>query len=61
MPTAEELLDARTIGALADVMAAAGAPPAASLREAGARLDGLSFSGRVAAVRQAVLADLPDD
>ncbi len=61
MPTADELLNAHTTEALADVMTVAGAPPAAALRGCGARLDGLTFSQRVTAVKEAVLADLPDD
>ncbi|MEW2634566.1 DNA alkylation repair protein [Streptomyces sp. NPDC048389] len=61
MPTAEELLNAHTTDELALVMTAAGCAPATALRGCGARLDGLTFSGRVAAVKEAVLADLPDD
>nr|WP_206325664.1 MULTISPECIES: DNA alkylation repair protein [unclassified Streptomyces] len=41
-------------------MAAAGAAPATALRGCGALLEGLAFSRRVTAVKEAVLADLPD-
>ncbi|WP_282700262.1 hypothetical protein [Streptomyces sp. CC219B] len=60
MPTADELINAHTTELLASVMAAAGAAPATALRGCGALLEGLTFSGRVTAVKEAVLADLPD-
>ncbi|GAA4686245.1 DNA alkylation repair protein [Streptomyces chumphonensis] len=59
MPTADELLDAPTTVRLAAVMLRAGAPSTTALRDCGAGLPDLTFSGRVAAVRDAVLADLP--
>ncbi|MHC5699850.1 DNA alkylation repair protein [Streptomyces sp. PKU-MA01144] len=60
MPTADELIDARTTDELASVLAAAGGGPASAVRDCGAALAGLAFSLRVTAVKEAVLADLPD-
>ncbi|MFD3541158.1 DNA alkylation repair protein [Streptomyces sp. NPDC058662] len=62
MPTADELLSADTVTTLARLLARAGGRRSAPalLARAGA-LDGLTYSGRVAAVRDAVLADLPAD
>ncbi|KAB1139561.1 DNA alkylation repair protein [Streptomyces luteolifulvus] len=60
MPTADELINAHTADRLATVIAAAGAAPATALRDCGALLEGLAFSRRVTAVKEAVLADLPD-
>ncbi|WP_374985445.1 DNA alkylation repair protein [Streptomyces fradiae] len=60
MPTADELINSRTTDLLASVMAAAGAAPATTLRGCGALMEGLAFSRRVAAVKEAVLTDLPD-
>ncbi|WP_254705528.1 hypothetical protein [Streptomyces vilmorinianum] len=48
MPTAEELINARTVDELAAIMAAAGAAPAPALHACGGHLDGRSFSERVA-------------
>ncbi|MFG3496894.1 DNA alkylation repair protein [Streptomyces sp. NPDC047928] len=59
MPTADELLGTDTVAALADCLARALNAPADETRRRAALLAGLSFSGRVAAVRDAVLADLP--
>jgi 3-methyladenine DNA glycosylase AlkC len=62
MPTADELLSADTVAGLAGHLSRAGGGlPVPRLRERAAALDGLSYSGRVAAVRDAVLADLPED
>uniref|UniRef100_A0AAU2JTV5 DNA alkylation repair protein n=1 Tax=Streptomyces sp. NBC_00049 TaxID=2903617 RepID=A0AAU2JTV5_9ACTN len=62
MPTADELLSADTVSNLARLLAeAAGRRSAPALRDRAQALDGLSYSGRVAAVRDAVLADLPAD
>ncbi|GAA3503268.1 DNA alkylation repair protein [Streptomyces prasinosporus] len=61
MPTADELLNTRTLTDLATVMTASGAAPAEHLRGCGTRLAGLGFSGRVTAVKEAVLADLAED
>ncbi|PCG83130.1 DNA alkylation repair protein [Streptomyces sp. WZ.A104] len=60
MPTADELINPRTTDLLASVMAAGGAAPATALRGCGALLEDLAFSRRVTAVKEAVLADLPD-
>ncbi|MFI1940884.1 DNA alkylation repair protein [Streptomyces purpureus] len=60
MPTADELIDARTTDELASVMTAAGAAPATAIRDSGPLLEGLPFSLRVTAVKEAVLNDLPD-
>ncbi|MEF2529223.1 MULTISPECIES: DNA alkylation repair protein [Streptomyces] len=66
MPTADELLSAHTVQDLARRLAPAAGPrppgrPAPALEACASSLDGLTFSGRVAAVRDAALADLPDD
>ncbi|MFF0447363.1 DNA alkylation repair protein [Streptomyces sp. NPDC004609] len=62
MPTADELFSAETVGDLADRLTRArGGAGAAHLRRCAGLLDGLTFSGRVAAIRDAVLADLPED
>ncbi|MEU6309950.1 DNA alkylation repair protein [Streptomyces sp. NPDC047014] len=62
MPTADELLSAETVTHLARLLArAAGSRSAPALLERARSLDGLSYSGRVAAIRDAVLADLPAD
>ncbi|MFD3757069.1 DNA alkylation repair protein [Streptomyces sp. NPDC058622] len=62
MPTADELLSADTVSNLARLLArAARRPDSPALRARAATLGGLAFSGRVTAVRDAVLADLPDD
>lgn len=61
MPTADELINARTTHQLASVMAEAGGGPASAIRDCGTSLEGLAFSRRVTAVKEAVLADLPDD
>ncbi|MCH0542867.1 DNA alkylation repair protein [Streptomyces sp. MUM 203J] len=62
MPLAEQLLGADTVAALADRLTAAlgGGRSAGATRRAAVALDGLGFSARVAAVRDAVLEDLPD-
>ncbi|CAM5478674.1 DNA alkylation repair protein [Streptomyces avidinii] len=62
MPTADELLSADTVSNLARTIARAsrGHRAPALLARAG-NLDGLGFGARVAAVRDAVLADLPED
>jgi 3-methyladenine DNA glycosylase AlkC len=59
MPWADELLGSETVSALADRLVGAGAV-ADRTRACADALDGLTFSGRVAAVRDAVLADLPN-
>ncbi|WP_327414556.1 DNA alkylation repair protein [Streptomyces sp. NBC_01233] len=62
MPTADELLSAETVTTLARLLARAGGRRSSpALRARADALDGLSFSGRVGAVRDAVLADLPED
>ncbi|MEV7726936.1 DNA alkylation repair protein [Streptomyces sp. NPDC087917] len=62
MPTADELLSADTVSNLADLLArATGRAASPALTARAASLDGLGFSVRVAAVRDAVLADLPED
>ncbi|WP_420080501.1 DNA alkylation repair protein [Streptomyces sp. JL4002] len=62
MPTADELLSAETVTTLARLLARAGGRRSAPALLARAdALDGLSYSGRVTAVRDAVLADLPAD
>ncbi|UYQ60205.1 DNA alkylation repair protein [Streptomyces peucetius] len=61
MPTVDELINTQTTDGLAAVMTAAGSTPATALRGCGARLDGLTVGQRVATVKEAVLADLPDD
>ncbi|MFD4918694.1 DNA alkylation repair protein [Streptomyces virginiae] len=61
MPTADELLSADTVTTLARLLADAGGRRSSpALRARAATLDGLTFSGRVTAVRDAVLDDLPD-
>ncbi|OII64910.1 DNA alkylation repair protein [Streptomyces sp. CC77] len=61
MPLAEDLLGADTVDALADRLGRAlGGGPAQTVSRCGASLGGLSFSARTAAVRDAVLSDLPD-
>ncbi|MFJ6053883.1 DNA alkylation repair protein [Streptomyces sp. NPDC092307] len=61
MPTADELLSADTVTTLARLLARAGGRRSSpALRARADALDGLTFSGRVAAVRDAVLDDLPD-
>ncbi|WP_432064481.1 DNA alkylation repair protein [Streptomyces sp. C10-9-1] len=60
MPTAAELLDARTAARLAAELAAAGAPTTTCVSACGPRLHGLGFTARVQALKAAVLADLPD-
>ncbi|MEV7617484.1 DNA alkylation repair protein [Streptomyces sp. NPDC089799] len=63
MPTADELIGADTVSALARLLGRATGrrSPAPALRDCAGALDGLSYSGRVTAVRDAVLADLPAD
>ncbi|MCP3821690.1 DNA alkylation repair protein [Streptomyces sp. A3M-1-3] len=62
MPTADELLGEDTVRALAALLAGVnGGAGADQLRRCGALLDGRSFSERVAAVKAAVLSDLPDE
>ncbi|MFJ9079862.1 DNA alkylation repair protein [Streptomyces sp. NPDC102278] len=62
MPTADELLSADTVSNLAGLLArAARAPRSRALAARAGSLDGLGFGARVAAVRDAVLADLPED
>ncbi|MEU9084735.1 DNA alkylation repair protein [Streptomyces sp. NPDC048357] len=62
MPTADELLSAETVSTLARLLARAGGRRSApALRARADALDGLTYSGRVGAVRDAVLADLPED
>ncbi|MFC9584568.1 DNA alkylation repair protein [Streptomyces yangpuensis] len=62
MPTADELLSADTVTTLARLLARAGGRRSApALTARAAALDGLTYSGRVAAIRDAVLADLPED
>ncbi|MCX5607415.1 DNA alkylation repair protein [Streptomyces sp. NBC_00047] len=62
MPTADELFSAETVRNLARLLArAAGRRTSPALRARADALDGLTYSGRVAAVRDAVLADLPGD
>ncbi|MCX5178770.1 DNA alkylation repair protein [Streptomyces virginiae] len=61
MPTADELLSADTVTTLARLLAGAGGRRSSpALRARADALAGLTFSGRVAAVRDAVLDDLPD-
>ncbi|WP_175407710.1 DNA alkylation repair protein [Streptomyces sp. TRM64462] len=61
MPLADELLGAATVDALADRLTRAlDGRPADAVRRCATALDGLSFSARTAAVRDAVLTDLPD-
>ncbi|WP_149181266.1 DNA alkylation repair protein [Streptomyces sp. TRM49041] len=59
MPTADELLGADTVAGLARCLTRANGTPAEETRRRAGRLDGLGFSERVTAVRDAVLADLP--
>ncbi|QES48752.1 DNA alkylation repair protein [Streptomyces venezuelae] len=62
MPTADELLSADTVRTLARLLAAAaGRTSAPTVLTCADALDGLSYSARVAAIRDAVLADLPAD
>jgi 3-methyladenine DNA glycosylase AlkC len=62
VPTADELLSAQTVGALADRLAEAGGGlPVGRLRQCAEELEGLAFSRRAAVVRDAVLADLPGE
>ncbi|GAA2458938.1 DNA alkylation repair protein [Streptomyces lavendulocolor] len=62
MPLADELLGADTVAGLAACLVRAGdGITARETRACGAVLDGLSFTGRVALIRDAVLADLPPD
>ncbi|MFE9479889.1 DNA alkylation repair protein [Streptomyces spororaveus] len=62
MPTADELLSADTVTSLARLLAsAAGRRSSPALLARAGALNRLAFSGRVAAVRDAVLDDLPDD
>ncbi|MDX3540448.1 DNA alkylation repair protein [Streptomyces sp. MB09-01] len=62
MPTADELLSAETVSTLALLLARAGGRRSSpALRARAGALDGLTYSGRVGAVRDAVLADLPED
>ncbi|MGW4031572.1 DNA alkylation repair protein [Streptomyces sp. NPDC004838] len=62
MPTADELIGETTVGELAERLTRSnGGIPAEEVARRAARLTGLSFSGRVAAVRDAVLADLPEE
>ncbi|MER5934895.1 DNA alkylation repair protein [Streptomyces sp. NPDC002054] len=62
MPTADELLSADTVRELARLLAAAaGRPASPTVLTCADALDGLSYSARVAAIRDAVLADLPAD
>ncbi|MEU5400264.1 DNA alkylation repair protein [Streptomyces sp. NPDC005963] len=62
MSLAERLLNAETTAALARCLLRTGHDvTAAHVRTCGDRLDGLSFTGRVTAIRDAVLADLPTD
>ncbi|MFD9458458.1 DNA alkylation repair protein [Streptomyces sp. NPDC059985] len=62
MPTADELLSADTVSNLARKLArAARAPRCPALLTCAGALDGLGYGARVTAVRDAVLADLPDD
>ncbi|MFF4320316.1 DNA alkylation repair protein [Streptomyces sp. NPDC001568] len=62
MPTADELLSADTVSNLARTLArAARAPRSPALLTCAGALDGLGYGARVAAVRDAVLADLPDE
>ncbi|MGR4884650.1 DNA alkylation repair protein [Streptomyces sp. LARHCF249] len=62
MPTADELLSADTVGDLARRLArAAGRRTSPALLARAGALGGLGYSARVAAVRDAVLADLPGD
>lgn len=60
MPLADEMIGAGTVAGLAECLERSGrVADAAETRRCGTALDGLSFSGRVTAVRDAVLADLP--
>ncbi|AWZ09596.1 MULTISPECIES: DNA alkylation repair protein [unclassified Streptomyces] len=62
MPTADELLSADTVSNLARVLArAARGRRSPALLARAANLDGLGFSTRVTAVRDAALTDLPED
>ncbi|GAB2637438.1 DNA alkylation repair protein [Prescottella soli] len=61
MPTADELLNARTVEELADCLIRAHAGPVPRLSACGAELSDRRFSERVAAIRDALLADLPAD
>ncbi|MGW0396143.1 DNA alkylation repair protein [Streptomyces sp. NPDC003042] len=62
MPSADELLGADTVADLARCLTRAGdGITALETRGCGAALDGLSFTERVAVIRNAVLADLPAD
>lgn len=62
MPTADELLSADTVTDLARRLArAAGRRTSPAVHARAVALDGLTYSARVAAVRDAVLADLPGD
>ncbi|MEV0961487.1 DNA alkylation repair protein [Streptomyces sp. NPDC049910] len=61
MPTADELINARTTDQLASVMADAGSGRSSTIAGCGTALEGLAFSRRVTTVKEAVLADLPDD
>lgn len=62
MPTADELLSAETVTTLARLLARAGGRRSSpAVRARADALDGLTYSGRVTAVRDAVLADLPAD
>ncbi|MET9515228.1 hypothetical protein [Streptomyces sp. NPDC002994] len=62
MPSADELLSADSVADLARCLTRAGdGITAHETRGCGAVLDGLSFTERVALIRDAVLADLPAD
>ncbi|MEU9377081.1 DNA alkylation repair protein [Streptomyces sp. NPDC048255] len=62
MPTADELLSAETVTTLARLLARAGGRRSSpAVRARADALDSLTYSGRVTAVRDAVLADLPAD
>ncbi|MCJ1676201.1 DNA alkylation repair protein [Streptomyces sp. APSN-46.1] len=62
MPSADELLSADTVADLARCLTRAGhGITAHETRGCGATLDGLTFTERVAAIRDAILADLPAD
>ena len=61
MPTADELLNARSVFALSTCLRRAGGGPTRTLLGCASRLGGLRFSERVTMTRDAILTDLPSD
>ncbi|TGD84566.1 DNA alkylation repair protein [Mycolicibacterium sp. CH28] len=61
MPTADELLNPRTVEGLADCLARAHVGPVPRLLACRTELSGLRFSERVGLIRDALLSDLPAD